>query len=277
MSYWEWQHYTPVVPKDVKDGIKAKSRQGDFGETAVGKQWISLLERTPWSNRLARGKRYARMGQVRDFNIDKGEVSASVQGTRAKPYKIRISLKSFPKKTWERLYRIVAKNPLHYAALKARKFTDDFQELLKAGGISLLPESTRDIKTDCSCPDQANPCKHIAATVYIVGEALDENPFLLFQMRGLSFEDFINNVEKLIPHACSEEEVQQKVIHPDLTPKRFWKAGAEFEKTKTFRRSPDVPLALIKLLGIPKFLPRTKSVQGQLERAYELALKNKPS
>jgi uncharacterized Zn finger protein len=273
MSYWEWQHYKPAVPKKVNDGIKARSRQGDFGETQAGRKWISLLENAPWSNRLARGKRYARMGQVRDFSIKKGEVTASVQGTRAKPYNIRISLQPFPKKKWERLKNLVSENPLHYSTLKARKFTVDFQELLEAAGISLLPWSTREIKTSCSCPDTANPCKHIAAVFYIVGEALDENPFLLFQMRGVNIEDFLNSIEALSLNALPAEEVQEQAIYPDQRPDRFWKSGSDFAKIVTHRRSPDVPLALIKLLGVPKFLPRTKTVQGLIERAYTLAAK----
>lgn len=275
MDYYRgWYRYTPAVPKSVKDGIKAKSKQGDFAQTAAGKQWISLLRSTSWSNRLARGKRYARMGQVGDFKITRGEVTASVQGTKARPYRIIISLKPFSREIWERVYGIVAENPLQYALLRAHKLNDDFLGLLNNNGIYFLPRSTMEIKTSCSCPDVANPCKHIAAVIYIVGEALDENPFLLFQMRGQPFDDFLESVRKLIPHALSDEEVQRESINPDISSVRFWEAGGEFRKINTYRRYPDVPYALLKLLGIPKFLPRTKMVLNQLESAYDLAGKS---
>ncbi len=274
MYYRGWYHYTPTVPKSVKDGIRARSKQGDFAQTAAGRQWISLLRSTSWSNRLDRGKRYARMGQVKDFKIARGEVSASVQGTQARPYKITVSLKPFSEKKWERVYTIVAENPLQYALLRAHKLNDDFLDLLSDHGISLLPGSTREIKASCSCPDVANPCKHIAAVIYIVGEALDENPFLLFQMRGQPFEDFLESVRKLFPQSLSDEEVLTESIHPDMSTGRFWVAGGEFKKIDTFRRRPDVPCALLRLLGVPKFLPRTKSVQDQLENAYDLVVQS---
>lgn len=274
MYYRGWYHYTPTVPKSVKDGIRAKSKQGDFAQTAAGRQWISLLRSTSWSNRLDRGKRYARMGQVKDFKISRGEVSASVQGTQARPYKIKVSLKPFSGKTWERVYTIMAENPLQYALLRTHKLSDDFLDLLSNDGISLLPGSTREIKASCSCPDVANPCKHIAAVIYIVGEALDENPFLLFQMRGQPFEDFLESVRKLFPHTLSDEEVQRESVHPDMSTGRFWVAEGEFKKIETFRRRPDVSCALLRLLGVPKFLPRTKSVQDQLEHAYDLVVQS---
>jgi len=101
--YYYDNYYTPSKPKPVKDGIKAKTKQGkSFGDTWWSKKWIALLESFGWDTRLQRGRSYARKGQVVDINIKKGIVTSSVQGSQPKPYKVRIEMKQISDKDWER-------------------------------------------------------------------------------------------------------------------------------------------------------------------------------
>lgn len=81
MGHWEyWGHYKPSTPYSVKGGIKARKKSGQIGETWWGQRFLDILNSFGWSNRLSRGRSYARMGQVIEYNIDYGLITSSVQG-----------------------------------------------------------------------------------------------------------------------------------------------------------------------------------------------------
>jgi len=102
MGRWDnWGYYEPARPKPVKDGIRAKSQRGEIGETWWSKRWIGVLHSFGMGARLDRGRSYARKGQVVSIDVQKGIVTAKVQGTRAKPYSVEIELKPLSEKAWE--------------------------------------------------------------------------------------------------------------------------------------------------------------------------------
>src|SRR5438270_10093712 len=186
----EW-YFPKSRPRQAKGGIKAQSKRGGFGQSWWAQRWIAVLESFNIGARLGRGRSYARGGQVLSIDVDKGLVKARVQGSRPKPYDIQIKVNVLPAADWKKLARAVAGQALFAAKLLAGEMPQDIEQAFTAAGLSLFPEKLRDLTTSCSCPDWSNPCKHIAAVYYLLGEEVDRDPFLLFQLRGLSREELL--------------------------------------------------------------------------------------
>ena len=189
--YDRYDRYQPAKPKPVKGGIKAQSRQGAFGKSWWSKRWIAVLESFQMSNRLARGRSYARSGRVLSLTVDKGSVQAKVQGSMPSPYRITIKLKPLAPAQWRVVAEHLNQTPLFLAKLLAGEMPNNIEELFGAVHLSLLPAQLKDLTTDCSCPDSANPCKHVAAVYYLLGEEFDRDPFLIFKLRGMTREEFL--------------------------------------------------------------------------------------
>lgn len=186
MGYYDY--YEPSRPRRVSGGIKAQSQRGDFASRWWAKRWIAVLESFNIGARLGRGRSYARQGQVLDIQIAPGEVKARVQGSRPRPYQVGIQLKPLSPADWRKLTEAMAAEARFGAKLLAGEMPTDIEEVFQAQRLSLFPKTHGDLKTECSCPDWSNPCKHIAAVYYLLGEAFDRDPFLMFRLRGMERE-----------------------------------------------------------------------------------------
>jgi uncharacterized Zn finger protein len=184
MGRWDFFDYKPSRPIPARGGIKAQSQRGAFGANWWGKRWIAVLEGFHLGARLSRGKNYARHGQVLSVTVNPGVVTASVQGSRKTPYLVKIGLRAFTPADWKRVTRLLAAQPFLVAKLLAGELPGELEQVFTGADLSLLPERHEDLKTSCSCPDSSNPCKHIAAVYYILGENFDQDPFLIFKLRG---------------------------------------------------------------------------------------------
>lgn len=170
-----------------------------------GNAWCDNLERyADYESRLGRGKRYVRNGSVVDLKIKKGKILARVQGTRKAPYKVEIRISPLSE---ERCQEIIAKCGRKLENLEKLLDGDFPQEMsdlfLSKGGLFPAP---KEISFNCSCPDWALLCKHVAAALYGVGVRLDENPLLFFELRGIDVGRFIdvtlaNKVEAMLANA----------------------------------------------------------------------------
>ena len=123
--------------------------------------------------------------------MSEGKIQAKVQGSRPKPYEIKMQVKELPKEAWAKVAAAAAAQAIFASKLLAGEMPQEMEEIFQAAGVSLFPERSRDLTTDCSCPDWSNPCKHIAAVYYLLGEEFDRDPFLIFRMRGMSREAFL--------------------------------------------------------------------------------------
>jgi len=184
MSRWSssgWYKPAPKKPPPER-GIRMKKA----GTTWWGQRWIEALENVLGgdSARLARGRTYARAGRTHDLIVKGGKVTAKVTGSRATPYKITIELTELGAPAWTKAIDGLAKKAQFSAELLAGQIPQTIDEVFVEGGVSLFPRQRADLKTSCSCPDWGDPCKHVAATHYVLGEALDRDPFLLFELRG---------------------------------------------------------------------------------------------
>lgn len=181
------------------------AKRPQYGQTWWGKQWLNALDNIDYSNRLPRGKTYANKGAVQDFEINNHLIKAKVQGSQRKPYQQNISLQAFSKQEKEIIIKTVAENKSVLAALLSRQIPKELDKLLSEQGIQLFPKDWRSLNMDCSCPDWAVPCKHLAAVVYLIANEIDKNPFNLFELRGLSLLKELEKREILSLNSKQEE------------------------------------------------------------------------
>ncbi|VVB94056.1 SWIM zinc finger [uncultured archaeon] len=267
-----WGFYPPSKPIKVEGGIKAKSKRGAIGDTWWSKRWVKVLESFGWSNRLERGRRYARGGQVLDFMLSPGKVTARVQGSTSEPYMVIIEIKPLIDKEWNDVLEEMSGKAIFAAKLLAGEMPQNIEEAFDAASISLFPESSKDIKTDCSCPDSVNPCKHIAAVYYILAEEFDRDPFMLFKLRGRTKDDITASLRKM--RTAANDSVSQLEVHPsgedkkEVTIDNFW-AGEELESFSVNISPPDVSAAIIKRLGTPEFWDSKDDFNKTMSRFYE--------
>jgi uncharacterized Zn finger protein len=171
-------------PRPVTGGLQAKSKRGSIGETWWSRRFIEVLEDFNDGPRLARGRAYARRGQVIDLDIGEGEVSARVQGSRVRPYSVTIGVTVLGDAEWSRVEEAMAGRAVFLARLLAGEMPREIEEAFEITGLSLFPDTDDDLDASCSCPDWEVPCKHIAAVYYLLAEAFDRDPFLIFAWRG---------------------------------------------------------------------------------------------
>ena len=224
--------YPPPSTPLPADGIRARSRRGEIGETWWSRRFIELLESFDLGARLTRGRRYARAGQVLDLVVAPGEVTAHVQGSRPEPYRVRITTLTLSTKDWTRVEEVMASRAAFLARLLAGEMPRDIEEAFSETRLTLFPATARDLSSDCSCPDWANPCKHIAATYYLLAEAFDADPFLIFRWRGRDREELLARLRSRPGGAVGEAhgrdlwDVPDAEVPPLLeTVDRFWEAG----------------------------------------------------
>lgn len=289
-----YAYFEPSKPIEVKGGIKAKSKRGSFAQSWWAKRWIETLESFNLGARLGRGKSYARKGQVTSIKIETGFVRAKVQGSKPKPYSVTIKVRTLTGSEWELLAEKLALKPIFAAKLLAGEMPEDIDSAFNELGLSLFPETLDDLETDCSCPDWSNPCKHIAAVYYLLGEEFDRDPFLIFKLRGVDIDDFMTILGKsYVPETAAEVsnfaekpdekigtalEAEKSPIFTEplpLDPEAFWGRSPENpdeEKTPPLEAHiPPVPASLPKRLGKFPFWSGEEDLPEVLEEIYKKA------
>ncbi|MCE1246840.1 MAG: SWIM zinc finger family protein [Firmicutes bacterium] len=176
----------------VEGGIKAQLKKGGASDTWWGQKWVDALEDYGDYGRMSRGRSYARKGQVIDIKIAPGLITAKVQGSDVRPYKIKIKIETIKPEKWKKLAKKLSGKIYYAAKLMAGYIPADIEEEFESLGLYLLPDSKRRLETTCSCPDWGDPCKHIAAVHYITGIEIDRDPFLLFKIKGIEQDDFMD-------------------------------------------------------------------------------------
>ncbi|MBL0176619.1 MAG: SWIM zinc finger family protein [Ignavibacteria bacterium] len=263
----------------VKGGIRAQSRRGDFAGTWWGKRWIATLEASPVAGRLTRGRSYARDGQVADLRIVKGEVTAKVQGSRRAAYRVTMRLKQLSDGQWNAVCDLLLRQPIYTARLLGNEMPEDIEAVFGSLGLSLFPGPKHDFTTECSCPDWSNPCKHIAAVHYLLAEALDMDPFLLFRLRGMEHEELLAALQKnsagqglaAAPAAAAPERVELPV-----DPEFFWSSELPLPESAEAPVKPAMSAAFPKRLGPLPFWrserPFLEAMEGVYKNTSALAL-----
>jgi uncharacterized Zn finger protein len=266
MARWndDWEYYPSTKRIQTDKGLKARSQRGKIGQSWWAAAWIAALERFTDPSRLTRGRSYARSGQVLSLDETANTVRARVQGSRPTPYVVTITLKPLTDAQWEQAIAAMAGQAAYAAQLLAGEMPQDIDEAFVDAGMSLFPVSAADLKTACTCPDSANPCKHIAATHYILSEQLDDDPFMLFRLRGRTEQQILDglNRHRRAALAVSEDASTYEVAGPapDLPQleeqlERFWEEAAPLQGLAVVPAPPNIAMSLLRRLGNPPFLP----------------------
>ncbi|HCY86064.1 MAG TPA: hypothetical protein DHV36_13085 [Desulfobacteraceae bacterium] len=183
--------------KKKNPGIKPVSIEGrTLAKTWWGKSWNKNLERyADYANRIGRGRSYVRHGAVLDLQITPGKIEAQVMGSTSSPYRVTITIKPVPKTNWTRIKDQCKGKMDGMKQLMAGKFPKSLADVFTRKGEGLFP-SPKEISLDCSCPDWAVMCKHVAAVLYGVGARLDEDPSLFFVLRKADVKDLVSETVK---------------------------------------------------------------------------------
>jgi len=177
-----WPRYGQTIK--VEGGLRAQSTRGDIGTSWWSKRFLAVLEALAIGGRLGRGRNYARQGQVLSLEVTPGTVRARVQGSRPTPYEATITIKAFPEEIWDRVEDVIADQALFSARLLAGEMPPEIEMVFTAMTTPLFPTRSADLVMACTCPDWEVPCKHLAATFYLLAEAFDADPFQILHWRG---------------------------------------------------------------------------------------------
>ena len=192
-----WDEWPPARPIRVEGGVKARSKRGAIGEQWWSRRFIDVLESYGMSSRLARGRSYARAGQVLDFELAQGKVTAQVQGSRVRPYQVRIGVLPLTTAQWRRVLQQLAGQALFRAKLLAGEMPHEIEEVFGECGTPLFPRSAADLDMHCSCPDWGVPCKHLAAVCYVLAEEFDRDPFGMLAWRGRGRDELLTALRQI--------------------------------------------------------------------------------
>jgi uncharacterized Zn finger protein len=192
-------------------------------------RWLDLLDSYRFKKRLERARNYSRQGNVLSIEFKGAKVLARVQGSEAEPYKVSLSLDPFSDEQWGYVIETMSKRAIFAAKLLAGEMPQNIEEVFTTNGLSLFPFTLSDIHSKCSCPDKANPCKHVGAVYYQLGDRFSEDPFVLFKLRGRTKEQIISDLRQLrsakIDLSPTEiSKVEQPITHNHNTIKldSFW-------------------------------------------------------
>lgn len=221
----------------VEGGLKARSTRGAIGETWWSQRFIAVLESFSLGTRLTRGRNYARKGQVLALTVEPGAVKSTVQGSRETPYRVSIGLPVLGGDAWAAVEVAIASQAVFSARLLAGEMPPALEDVFGSVGAPLFPTKLDQLAMSCSCPDFAVPCKHLAATFYLLAEAFDDDPFLILRWRGRDRETLLGRLRELRADGTPAEQRDQMpaagtalaladLTEPGDCTDRFWQPGA---------------------------------------------------
>jgi uncharacterized Zn finger protein len=201
-------------------------------------KWLELLDSYRFKKRLERARNYARQGNVLSIEFKGAKVIAKVQGSEPEPYKVSLSLNPFSDEEWNYVIETMSQKAIFAAKLLAGEMPQDIEYVFTASGLSLFPFTLSDVHSNCTCPDKANPCKHIGAIYYQLGDRFSEDPFVLFQLRGRTKEQIIHDLRKLRNQTSEPQNTELEVVPEISTPKQtplkidsFWQYNEPLESS----------------------------------------------
>ena len=268
-----------------------------------GERFLEALEQRMDYGRLSRGRAYSGPNRMLDFSIQGAKIKAKLRGNtnpyfgvyEEPEYRVSIQLKTIAKARWQSIIKDLAGNAAWLSRLILNEMPDNIQQVFVKHNANLLPgTSSQDLSTKCSCPDWANPCKHVAGTYYKVASLLDRDPFLLFELRGMEKSILHQNLAEsplgkallsqiTQPDAIPLEIVEHRFTHPgyedrkETTFKTFWHGETDCPSPGNTQSYSPVSAALIKKQGAyPPFWDQDQSFVEVMEAVYQrISDKNK--
>jgi uncharacterized Zn finger protein len=228
----------------------------DYGANWCSRRWLEQLERYAHNNdarqRWIRGKVYARRGQVVEIEVGPNGVLAKVQGSRPKPYQVRMELNKLRREAWGRVLIAVASKAQYTARLLAGEMPPEIEQVFASAGARLFPAGDNDLRCKCSCPDPMTPCKHVAAVYHAMGNSLEQDPFLLFSMRGKTKLQFLQDLRDMRFRAQKGAKQTEYTYEELAQMANFWRMGRLNEAVFAHVSfEPGDPARLLHTLGDP--------------------------
>ncbi|MCQ2259173.1 MAG: DEAD/DEAH box helicase [Bacteroidaceae bacterium] len=237
-----------------------------YGKTWWGEQWLGALKNIDYSNRLPRGASYARNGMVQEINFSGNIISAKVKGSRRTPYRETIKLPEFSPKDIDKLINLIQEQPVVLSKLFNRQLDESLAKMAEEAGMPLFPKQWKDLKMNCSCPDWAVPCKHLAAVIYKTSMEIDNNPFLVFSLHGV---DLMAELEKRGITAADSTEMMEventSAVYATLE---------QMQLSEVSEQMPDYTLLSDLTLPLSNLLPSSPAFchNGDFQMAYQKEL-----
>lgn len=274
----------------------------EFSRTWWGQRFIAALEQFTDPGRLGRGRSYAHNGKILAYMLAGGTVRATVRGSTnpyygvyTEPrYKTTITLKPIAAADWAKVIARIGSRADLVTRLLLSEMPETIEEAFSDLNLHLLPHNKREFATTCSCPDYENPCKHIAGVYYRLAADLDRNPFVMFELRGLSRDDLHAQLTqsplgKVLASALTADDVAVQPVesyrtHPatelataEAAYKEFWTGARRLPAPPAPPAHAPVPALLVKKQGdYPPFWPKDASFIAVMEELYErVRTKNK--
>ena len=267
-------------PRRVEGGLRARSKRGAIGEQWWSRRFIGVLESLGMSGRLARGRNYARAGQVLGFELTTGYVTAQVQGSRPRPYRVRIQVLPLTARQWERAEQALAARALFRAKLLAGEMPHEIENVFSGCGTPLFPRSAGDMEMSCSCPDWEVPCTHLAAVCYVLAEAFDDDPFAILAWRGRGREQLLAALRRI---SAGQTEPAGPVITATDRPLAgsldgFWSPGLSPARLRAMpAAAATAPDLLLRSFEPPAIAVRGQDLADLLTPAYQRLAGHEPS
>ena len=213
-----WAQYPQSRPRAVEGGLKARTARRAIGSSWWSRRFLQVLESFAMGSRLTRGRSYARKGQVISLEVAPGLVQAVVQGSRVRPYQVSIGFTPLRELVWAKAEIALSEQALPSAKLLAGEVPPELEEIFADAGAPLFPRSVRDLAQRCSCPDREVPCKHLAATFYLLAEAFDTDPFLILRWRGRERDQLLARLRELRSESDSDGSGDEATGRPATEP-----------------------------------------------------------
>lgn len=198
-----WRTAPPARARPVTGGIQINATRGPVARTPWSARFLAVVEGAGTGGRLARGRAYARRGQTVSLLVDAGAATARVQGSAARPYRVRIGVATLGKPQWTAVLDALAADASLTAALLAGELPREVEDTFTAQGVTLLPSGRNELTMDCTCPDVTIPCKHLAAVCYLLAERFDADPFDLLTLRGRDRDTVLDELRARRTHAAA--------------------------------------------------------------------------
>lgn len=237
-----------------------------YGKTWWGEQWLGALKNIDYSNRLPRGASYARNGMVQEINFSGNIIRAKVKGSRRTPYSETIKLPEFSSKDIDKLVKLIQEQPVVLSKLFNRQLDESLAKMAEEAGMPLFPKQWKDLKMNCSCPDWAVPCKHLAAVIYKTSMEIDNNPFLVFSLHGV---DLMAELEKRGITAADSTEMMEVE-----NTSAVYATMEQMQLRKVLELMPDYTLLSDLTLPLSSLLPSSPAFchNGDFQQAYQREL-----
>ena len=261
--FW-WRDAEPARPRKVEGGIQINSTRGPVARTWWSQRFLTVLESLGVGGRLSRGRTYARAGQIVSLDVDAGGALAQVQGSRPQPYKVRIGIPAFGKAEWGAVAQALADDASYAAALLNGEMPREIEAVFEAVGLSLFPATSRDLAMDCSCPDFAVPCKHLAAVFYVLAERFDADPFQILALRGRDRDTLLEDLRTRRAAAAPSGTPDGQALTDVMD--EYWSAGPGLAERLAGPHTP--PDALLDQLPAFPISVRGQQVAELLRPAY---------